>query len=333
MKFEVGDEVLILATHEEGKVVGLLPDNMLLVEVDGVQFPVAESQLDFPYFYRFSKKKTDVPKPKIYADQLPKEKSFQKEIVMPGVWFTFIPQFNLYEEEVELFKLYLFNQTSETYSFSYQQKFFGIPHFELLQHSLLPLSEFYLHNLSIEDWNDSPSFHFTFSLQPPQKHKVAEYSTSLKPTAKQLFRKIEDMKQKNFPFFSYLLFETFPAQQAPLPFHEPPIKKYIYEASKAKQNLPEPKEVVDLHIEQLMKDWKHLKNFEILHVQLQEFEKWYQIAVANRLPKLTIIHGVGSGKLKDEIHQLLKYKKEVKYFVNQYHSKYGFGATEIWFQY
>jgi dsDNA-specific endonuclease/ATPase MutS2 len=42
---------------------------------------------------------------------------------------------------------------------------------------------------------------------------------------------------------------------------------------------------------------------------------------------------VGTGKLRDEIHEILKTKKEVRTFANQYHSDFGFGATEIFFQY
>jgi dsDNA-specific endonuclease/ATPase MutS2 len=76
-----------------------------------------------------------------------------------------------------------------------------------------------------------------------------------------------------------------------------------------------------------------MSNFEILTMQLNEFEKWYDLAVAHYQPTLTVIHGVGSGKLRDEIHEILKTKKEVRYFINQYHPQYGYGATEIFFQY
>ena len=50
-------------------------------------------------------------------------------------------------------------------------------------------------------------------------------------------------------------------------------------------------------------------------------------------PNLVVIHGVGKGVLRDEIHSLLKTRKEVKNFVNQYDSRFGYGATEIFFQY
>jgi hypothetical protein len=35
---------------------------------------------------------------------------------------------------------------------------------------------------------------------------------------------------------------------------------------------------------------------------------------------------------RDEIHDLLRLKKEVKSFVNQFHPNFGFGATEIYFK-
>ena len=90
---------------------------------------------------------------------------------------------------------------------------------------------------------------------------------------------------------------------------------------------------MDLHIEKLEVQWSGLSNYEILGLQLKAFEKYYDLAVAHIQPSLTVIHGVGEGKLRDEIHAILNTKKEVKTFVNQFHPLYGFGATEIFFQY
>ena len=47
----------------------------------------------------------------------------------------------------------------------------------------------------------------------------------------------------------------------------------IYDASRTRENLPPARSVVDLHIEKLTDSWKHLSNFEILTLQLKEFEK------------------------------------------------------------
>jgi dsDNA-specific endonuclease/ATPase MutS2 len=74
-----------------------------------------------------------------------------------------------------------------------------------------------------------------------------------------------------------------------------------------------------------------MSNFEILTMQLNEFEKWYELALAHHQQSLIVIHGVGTGKLRDEIHDLLKTKKEVRFFINKYDPRFGYGATEIFF--
>jgi len=107
----------------------------------------------------------------------------------------------------------------------------------------------------------------------------------------------------------------------------------VYDAGKIRENLPPARTVIDLHIEKLTDSWKHLSNFEILTIQLKNFERYYDLSVAHYQPSLTVIHGVGTGKLRDEIHAMLKLKKEVKSFVNQYTAAYGYGATEIYFSY
>jgi hypothetical protein len=106
----------------------------------------------------------------------------------------------------------------------------------------------------------------------------------------------------------------------------------LYDAGTARQHIPPARSVVDLHIEKITNNWKGLSNFEILTLQLNEFEKYYELAVLHHLAHFIVIHGVGEGRLRDEIHSSLRLKKEVKSYVNQYHSLYGFGATEIYFK-
>ena len=61
--------------------------------------------------------------------------------------------------------------------------------------------------------NDSPTFNIEFSLLQPEKRKAEYFETSLKLKARQLFDKIEELKKKNEPTFSYRLFETYPDKQ------------------------------------------------------------------------------------------------------------------------
>jgi len=339
MKYQIGDKILVLHSNEEGEVVDLINHEMVMIEVDGVRFPVYMDQIDFPYFKRFTEKKI-VPKQKKYIDELRKEKadSLAKYKVGNGVWLTFLPVFDkdVFDDDiVESFKIYLVNQSADHYTFSYWLTYLTKPGFEL-KNELYPFSDFYIHDIAFEDMNDVPKFAFEFSLKEKDKKKAEYFETSLKIKAKQLFQKIEETRIKNEPTFSYILFEQYPDKVVE---DRPDFTKLsgagykIYDASRTRQNLEPARSVIDLHIEKLSDNWKHLSNFEILTIQLKAFEKYYELAVAHRQPNLTIIHGVGTGKLKEEIHEILKTKREVKSFINQYHPNYGYGATEIYFQY
>jgi dsDNA-specific endonuclease/ATPase MutS2 len=107
----------------------------------------------------------------------------------------------------------------------------------------------------------------------------------------------------------------------------------VYNAKNARQHLDPARSIVDLHIEKITNDWEHLSNIEIISLQLKEFERYYDLAIAHHQPSLIVIHGVGKGKLKEEIHELVKTRREVKSFINQYDPRFGYGATEIYFQY
>jgi dsDNA-specific endonuclease/ATPase MutS2 len=64
---------------------------------------------------------------------------------------------------------------------------------------------------------------------------------------------------------------------------------------------------------------------------LDTFEKYYDLAVLHQQASLIVIHGIGEGRLREEIHEILKLRPKVKSFVNQFHHLYGYGATEIYF--
>ncbi len=341
MKYQLGDRVLLLHSNEEGEVVDIINDKMVLIDVDGVRFPVYMDQIDFPYFKRFSEKKyfdernPGKKKDKVYIDNIKKEKATSKYNVGEGVWLSFLPVFdkNVIDDDiVESFKIYLINQTDEPYNFAYEISFSGSCGFEL-NNQLLPLSDFYLHDVPFEEMNDSPKFCFDFTLVNTNKKKAVHFETSLKIKAKQLFQKIEDMKMKNEPTFSYQLFKHYPDKPEDIKPDFVNTYGQLYDASKATQNLEPARSVIDLHIEKLSGNWQSLSNFEILSLQLSVFEKYFNLAVAHRQPDLIVIHGIGKGKLREEIHEILKLKPEVKSFVNQYHHNYGYGATEIFFQY
>src|SRR5215207_5131504 len=94
MKFQIGDKVLVLHSNEEGEVVDIINNKMVMVDVRGVKFPAYVDQLDFPYFKKFSEKKLFPKKQdKKYIDEVKREKATPQKVV-DGVWFSFMPQFS-----------------------------------------------------------------------------------------------------------------------------------------------------------------------------------------------------------------------------------------------
>lgn len=343
MKFQVGDKVLILHSEEEGEVVDIINEKMVMVEVRGVKFPAYTDQLDFPYFKRFSEQKLVTPpkKSKKYIDELPREKREKKvaaDQTQTGIWITFIPVMDSDEfgdEVVEDLKIHLVNRTEKAYKFDYKLDYQGETNFEF-SNQVGAFQDFYIHDIPFENINDGPSFNFVFSLIEPDKKKVEAFEAFVKPKPKQVFNRIQEIRQKGEATFSFKLLDVYPDKIAEEKFEMSPLvnKGYkVYPANAARQHLEPAKYELDLHIEKLTGNPASLTKFEKLTLQLQTLEKYLDLAVAHRQASMIVIHGLGTGKLRDEIHEILRLRPDVKSFINRYHPAYGYGATEVFFQY
>jgi len=87
-------------------------------------------------------------------------------------------------------------------------------------------------------------------------------------------------------------------------------------------------QMVDLHIDQVK---ENLADDQIFSYQIELFEKAYDRALMSNVEKLKIIHGIGSGKLRTEIHKRLSHRKEVRFFEDADKDRFGYGATVIYF--
>ena len=98
---------------------------------------------------------------------------------------------------------------------------------------------------------------------------------------------------------------------------------------------------VDLHVERILKSYKHMSSGDILDYQLNRakflLEKRLEIYLEATSPKImksdkkgiVFIHGHGDGILRSELFSLLK-RYNVQYYDGDY-AKYGGGATEVLF--
>lgn len=84
---------------------------------------------------------------------------------------------------------------------------------------------------------------------------------------------------------------------------------------------------INLHIEDLLDNYSGMSNAEIINVQLRHFQKALDKAITGHYRKLVVIHGVGNGRLKQEVRAILD-NENMRYYDGSY-AKYGYGATEV----
>lgn len=334
MKFQEGDQIIVIATKEQGKVLEWINKKMLLIEVDGVSFPVYADQIDFPYFDRFMQPKKTVVLKKNLED-IKAEKIVEKKKIVDGVWLVFFPVLDkdVFDDDIiSFFRIYVLNNTEKELNFDLSISYGSKKEMDLRK-NIKSFEELYLFDLPFENLNDQPGFEFVFSPVIPEKKKVAHFEVEYKPKAKQVFKKAEELFKEQKASFRIFLFEEFPDKPEQEKFDLTRLSNAgykVYSTEKGKGNLPPSRTLIDLHIEKLIDDHKGLDPSAILSIQLNAFEKFYDQALLNHLSEITVIHGVGTGKLKDEIHELLRLKKEVKSFINRYTPTFGWGATEIY---
>ncbi len=312
-----------------------------MVDVRGVKFPAYIDQLDFPYFKQFSQKKiVAAPKNKKYIDQVPKDKSPQAVRVPDGIWLTFLPVFETDEfgdDVVDSFKLHLVNNTNTAYRFTYGLHYFGRADFEL-SNEIFVFQDFYLNDIPFANLNDSPNFSFDFELVTPDKNRADHFETSLKLKPKQVFSAIEEIKKNGEASFSYKLFDEYPLRESKpeLEWQNNMGPEFrLYDASRARQHLEPAKQELDLHIQKLTSDTTGLDHFETIGLwYFKLLKNIFDLAIAHRQASMVVIHGIGTGKLRDEIHEILRWEKEAQFRkTSTTPAMKRYGATEIFFQY
>jgi len=89
---------------------------------------------------------------------------------------------------------------------------------------------------------------------------------------------------------------------------------------------------IDLHLDKLTDSNRKLTSGEKLNIQITAASDFVAEALKVGVSKAYLIHGIGKGKLKERIHEMLHCHPKVKTFKNEYHHKYKFGATEVIFR-
>lgn len=334
MKFSVGDRILLKRTGEEGHVAALLGGGMLEVEVGGIVFPVYADEVDHPYLKWFTEKQKE--KKTVVEQPLPLPEKQQPQKLARGIYLSFLPVFKMeqMEDVVDQLKVYLLNEQPYDIRFRYELKLPGASLFSL-DGTLHAYGHLYLHPVSWEQMNEQPRFHWQLSAVEGKKQgPVLGGQLRIRPV--KLFEHINDVLLRNEPTFSYLLLDDFVPASGEMKTAEkkqplPVIGSLAPEPAPMPISLP--RYEVDLHIEQLTSSHKGMSKGEMLQLQLDHLRYYLDLAIAHRQDRMVVIHGLGKGRLRDAVHEVLQQYPEVDRFVNEWHGRYGFGATEVWLKY
>ncbi len=88
-------------------------------------------------------------------------------------------------------------------------------------------------------------------------------------------------------------------------------------------------EEIDLHIEEILDNTSGMSNAEILEAQMARFEIALQTAIRSNVQKIVFIHGVGNGKLRQELRKTLEKKYAHLRYQDASFKEYGYGATMV----
>ena len=86
---------------------------------------------------------------------------------------------------------------------------------------------------------------------------------------------------------------------------------------------------VDLHIHELLDDFRGLSNSEMLEIQMRKFREELDNAMRKGVKKIVFIHGVGAGVLTLEIRKELDRMKKKLDYQDASFKEYGYGATLV----
>lgn len=325
MKLRIGDKVRFLNEVGEGIITRFKDKETVFVEMDGFEIPYLSKHL--------------VP---IHTELIinPEVENMEMEletILSDSIYFIIEPDHDM-PTLVSDYKFYLFNSSSYNMSFSYSVK--DDAYFQTLKHGELGSYQKILLKQVKKNFFKEFAYHKIECLF----YKNMHYKSQM-PLAEILYINDKVMAQATliqhnefkYPVYAFILKDNFLDKEViEKTFNMEDLTrlkaikefKQPQKTSIAKQKIKDLTKEIDLHIEELLESYSTLTNTEILSVQLERFEKEIQYCLSNGIKKLIVIHGVGNGKLKQEIISILKTIEDITYYDASY-KNYGFGATEI----
>lgn len=356
MKFKVGDKVKFLNEKGGGVISKIISPSLVNVSIeDGFEIPVVPSELvldkeqvgspgsaeSIRPEQTFRKPEVELPAEEEYGERKSSiGKIAFRGTIGEGVFLAYVPHDQKWLVTGEM-DLCLINNTKFEVLFSFFTKddegsFEGIDYDVLEPRTKILIDTF--DREDIENWNrgvvqllfhtDSSDKLFlpancSFDIKPARIYKESNYKETPLLEEKAFVFNLLEMSHHN----------TFGGSDAEKKFdkQEKTIKKAEQVKKKSlidKHRTTTGEAVVDLHIGELVTNITGLTSGDMIKIQMDYFSRTLESAIANNYTRVTFIHGVGNGVLKNKIVEGLKeYEGLEKRSASL--AKFGVGAVDV----
>ncbi len=352
MKYKVGDRVKFLNEVGGGTISRLIGNNMIeLVSEDGFSMPVMISDV-IPYLETDEDQivvKEQIVKSQTNIDPIENYDEFEDSIEDSGTEeeleidsddkimnILFALQPSKQKKESDALDAYLINDSKYKILFNISQK---REDFNLnIQAGLIEANtKISIASFTIGDLKCFPEFSFQFIFFKKLFFGFREpafYTMNVQPMTllgKDAFKENEYFNDKAHLYSLYI--EDFAKEIESIPHtaiaHALKEKEALVKKNIAK---PHPRPIlkeVDLHIHELVETEAGLSNFDMLKIQMDNFNKELKKAIAEGVKKIVFIHGKGNGRLKLDIRKAIDEKYPNCNYQDASFQEYGFGATLV----
>lgn len=342
MLLAIGTKVRLKNTGDEGVVREVLDDDLFSVYLSrlDMEIPSSASNLERLDTHRAPAKVVKGKQNKMQPE-MPQAAVQYRTLKRKGLLLAFQPIYDQ-EESVEAFDVYLINDSRFDLIYNFELQFERGTRIRKSE-QLAEANFSRLERMSFAQLNDRPQVRIDcWKVTTKGTEGIYQQQFRLKP--KNFFSRSVTAPLLNRMTYCYTLFSVFNNLPSTSNKQNENLSSYtqrnVRERSEEQSNSPfynlyDVQEragfntEVDLHIEQLVSDPKKLTPSEMLATQLRHFDHFLLEAIRLNVDRCFVIHGVGKGTLRDAIAERLRQHRDVKDFKNEYHHRYGWGATEV----
>ena len=348
MLYAIGTKVRFRYTGESGVITALLDEGMMQVRLD------SDPDLEIPAFEEDLVRNEDAEPISAGAKFIPSKRentpeppprrklNAQYHILKPkGLQLAFEPMPGR-DGTVTRYKTWLINDTAQEFLLEFDL-YTDTRDVLVVDDKIPATSALELGDMLYDDLNNSLETSVTVQ-RITTEGPSAPLKKTFKIRPKQFFNNVQTVPILNVLAHHFPLFDSFEDKKEEA---GEDLKNYTKQKARSPKSPRSPDSTrfsafnveefasfnpeIDLHIENLINGHARLDKGEILRIQMLHFERFLDKAIRLGVPRIFVIHGVGEGKLRDAIATRLRENPDVAKFKNEYHHKYGYGATEVIF--